>query len=298
MKEKILIAGGSGMIGTRLMQLMSDEYNVLVLSRRNQLQDNFVHWNPDERYIDIKNVTDIDHVINLAGHNIGGGRWTSKSKRQILDSRINSTKYLVDLVNKKKIHPKTFINASAIGYYGNTGKDIKDERSLPGQENFLSEVCRSWEDCMEPLAGEVRQVILRIGVVLATEGGALSEMTRSVKASTALYFGNGNQLVSWIHIDDVCGIITRILQSTSFTGIINAVADEPLINKDLSTSIKKTLGLKILMPLPSALAKLMLGEQSSLVLDSAGVISVRQEELGYRLQYPTIDKALSALLLH
>ncbi|MEM8908281.1 MAG: TIGR01777 family oxidoreductase, partial [Bacteroidota bacterium] len=202
----ILIAGGSGLIGQRLSELLAQKnYHVIHLSRRENLKARFpaYAWDLSANYIDPKAIEQADYVINLAGAGIADRPWTKKRKKLIIDSRVQSNQLLAKTIQAAG-KAKAFIAAAAIGYYGNSGENWVDEESPSPDHGFLTESCQIWEQTLHEIADQVpRMVIIRIGIVLSTLGGAMEKMLLSFKVRVGTYFGDGRQYYSWIHIDDL-----------------------------------------------------------------------------------------------
>ncbi len=295
--EKILIAGGTGLVGKQLRNLLSSQpHTEVYILTRNPRNPEDLRWNPSDKTYDPR-ASDCDHIINLAGAGIADGRWTAGRKKEILDSRIQSTELLVELLKKQNKRVKSFISASAIGYYGDGGEKWLYEDTSAVTQEFLSEVCIKWEEA----ATAARDVsdhlcILRIGTVLSTEGGALPKMTMTLPVGIANYFGNGNQYMSWIHEYDLAQMINYCI-STRLDGIYNAVAPEVLTNKAFMNSLIQAGNHKaLLLPAPAIGLKVALGEMSRVVLNSSRVSADKIMHAGFTWTYPTATEALKELL--
>ncbi|GIV34352.1 MAG: NAD-dependent epimerase [Chitinophagales bacterium] len=296
--ENVLLAGGTGLIGTRLSALLLREgYSVSILSRSHRGTSGslrYYRWNIQKGYIDPEALAAATHVINLTGAPVAGSRWTPSRKRKILESRVLSTRLLREAATRSD-RIKTFINASAVGFYGNGGSRWLTETDQPG-DDFLATVCRQWEqEAQQPDNASMRTVILRIGLVLAREGGALPELLRPMHFGIAPYFNSGNQIQSWIHADDVCGIFLHALRSTKMQGIYNAVAPTPVSNFELVRTLRNIKQRwALLLPVPAPVLRLMLGEMASMLLISQRCSASKIVEAGYSFLYPEIHQALSA----
>ncbi len=306
---KILLFGCSGFIGRELIpRLIIENHDVCVVSRRNidQLQFgnylnkiNFLKLDVtnEKNWLDenlIKKIKDSDGIINLTGEPIADKRWTDSQKKEIKTSRINTTKYLMNNLKSLKINPKVVINASAIGYYGTSLKNEFTEESKNG-EDFLAKLCKNWEQEALKKPFFTRLVIFRIGIVLGKDGGALGKMLPIFKLGLGGPIGDGNQWMSWIHRDDLCGLIINAIKDKKYSGIFNAVAPEPVRMKEFSSKLANSLKRPNLLPVPGATLRLLLGDGAKLVLEGQRVISLRLKNNFYKFKYPTLQNALSAL---
>jgi uncharacterized protein (TIGR01777 family) len=247
--------------------------------------------------IDITALEGFDAVVNLAGENIAV-KWTEDQKQKILQSRIESTKTLVNALIRLKRPPNILINASAIGYYGNRGDEVCNEESSPGQ-GFLAEVCQQWEEAAHPAEEKgIRVVLLRIGIVLSPDGGALAKMLPVFKFGAGGKFGSGEQYMSWIAIDDLVGIILFTLNQENLKGPVNAVAPEPVRNVDFVKILGKTLNRPEILPVPETALKLLAGKEMAeeMLLSSTYVEPKKLLQSGYSFIYPNLEKALNYLI--
>ncbi len=299
MSKKVLIAGGSGLVGKRLCHLLLKSYDVSVLTRgktRIENKVNMIHWNIQEKKNDIAPGDSFDVVINLTGAGIADKRWTSKRKNELINSRVKSTEYLGEILANMSEKPEVYIGASAIGYYGERGESLLTETDEAGSE-FLCECCILWEKAHEsirPLVG--RFVVLRIGIVLSTLGGAMKEIVKPVKMGVAGYFGMGKAYYSWIHMDDLCGMFLHTMENTKIDGYLNAVSKTPVTIKELVNEIKKVYRPWALMvPVPSLMLKLGLGEMSKMLLNSTRVISSKWKENGFIYKHNHLATAIKDL---
>lgn len=298
--KNILITGASGLIGTRLTEwLINQGYTVAHLgrTRRNTGVPSFT-WNVEQKKIDDAAFDNIDSIVHLAGANIGAKRWTKKYKREILESRTLSTRLLAEALAKRKHRVRTFISASATGYYGfEHPEKIFTEEDGPG-DDFLANVTRQWEHEVSGIASlGIRVVVLRFGVVLSKQGGVLEKLSRPVKWFAGAPLGSGDQYISWIHIDDLCRIIAKAIEDEGVNGVYNAVAPETVTNREMIRTIAKVLHRPILLPpVPGFLLKLLLGEMGSLVLEGSRVSSEKIQRTGFVFRYNTLGKALEAII--
>ena len=289
---KILITGGTGLVGKRLSQmLIGQNHDVLILSR-NPKNKNEYKWDLANNYIDKNALLETDYIIHLAGAGIADKRWSEKRKQIIIDSRVKTANLLFKKIKEYKINLKGFISASGIGYYGAiTSKTIFKETDTAGSD-FLGEVCRKWENAAHQFANlNIPVTILRTGIVLAKEGGALDKMKTPIISP----LGTGIQYLAWIHIDDLCEIfITSI--AANLTGVFNAVAPEShtsiTFSKALAKSIKRPyLGIGI----PSFMLRLLFGELSVILLEGSRISAKKIEKNGYSFRFKTLKKALNNL---
>ncbi len=296
---KILIAGSSGLVGSELIKCFKGRgHEVMRLVRsEEQLSDDTLLWDPEHHELKLSDFENFDVVINLAGENISIGRWTDEKKQKIRDSRVMGTHMLAELLARLENPPKLFLNASAIGYYGNRGDEVMTESSEPGA-GFLSDVCQKWEEATDPAKNAgIRVVKLRIGVVLSTSGGALARMLLPFKLGLAGVIGSGKQYMSWIAMDDLIGIVLHIVNHENLEGPINAVSPHPVTNYAFTKALGKVLKRPTIFPMPAWVARFIMGEMAdSLVLSSTRVAPNVLQQSDYTFLYPSIDKALEHLL--
>lgn len=299
MKPKVLITGGTGLVGGRLSDLLSQKgYEVSHLSRNPKGNEKYTtfRWEVTNKHID-EEALQVDHIIHLAGAGVADSRWSKERKQEIYNSRIDSTNLLFEKIKSKNIPLTSFICASAIGYYGlDTGDQLLDEEKSPGHD-FLAEVVKDWEKAanqFESLDVEVSKV--RIGVVLAEKGGALPKIMAPIQKYVGAPLGSGQQYMSWIHIEDLCQIFSWILDGEE-KGTFNAVAPNPLTNAAITRAIAKELKKPLILPpVPSFVLKLMLGEMSGIVLGGNNVSSKKLVDLGFKFQFVKATDAISDLV--
>lgn len=301
MNKTVLIAGGTGLIGSRLSELLTEKgYNVIHLSRRKNLQAEYpaYAWDLGTMQIDDDAIKTAEIVINLAGAGIADKPWSPERKQLIIDSRVKSNRLLLDSFQRLGHQPEVFLPASAIGYYGDSGEAWVDEQSGDG-EGFLSESVRTWEEPIkEAIAGDIRTVALRIGLVLSTRGGALPKILLPLRFFLGTYFGNGQQWYSWIHIDDLCRMFIWAIEEKTMDGIYNAVGPAPERNKDFTRIIGKARGWPfLLLPAPAFALRLILGEMSQAVLISTKVSAEKIERSGFTYQFEDLSDAIKDLLI-
>lgn len=297
----ILIAGGTGLVGKHLSKMLQEKgHKVIHLSRSRNLSAQFpaYAWNVSKKSIDQEAVDQADYIVNLAGAGIADDRWTPERKRLIISSRVDSTLLLKEAIGRRSVPPKAFISASAIGFYGNRGDQLLNEDSTMGKDSFLAESVALWENSIERIAETgLRTVVIRIGVVLSTRGGALEKMLIPFKFFSATYFGNGQQWMSWIHMDDICRIFVEAIEHDRYAGIYNGVAPVPFRNRDLVCELKKAIGRpSIMLPAPELALRAVMGEMADVVFDSTRVSSEKLESIGFKFLFPNLLPALHDLL--
>lgn len=302
----VLITGGTGMVGTSLTQLLlSKGYQVIVLTRQPRISIvpnlSYAVWDVAKGYIDPLAIGKVDTIVHLAGAGVADKRWSKKRKQEIVDSRVLSGALLVKYLTKNSHQVKTVVSASAIGWYGpDNAQSLMNGfvETDPVDGAFLGATCKSWEDSVNPVeALGIRLVTLRIGIVLNKQGGALAEFIKPAQFGMATIFGNGKQMVSWIHHHDLCRMILFGIETKTTQGVYNAVSPDPISNKDLIIAITKKLrGFYLPLPVPAFILEIMLGEMSIEILKSAKVSSNKIQNVGFNFDYPTLHSALNDLL--
>ena len=301
MTMRILITGASGLVGSALSERLSTQGHSISRLVRHQANTSRgeAYWSPEGGSVDKSGIDQLkpEIVINLAGENIAGGRWNDERKRKIRDSRVNGTRALADTLAHLEIKPKAFICASAIGFYGSRGDEPLTEDSSPG-EGFLAEVCQEWEEASERAAkAGIRTVNLRIGVVLSPEGGALKKMLLPFKLGVGGVIGSGRQYMSWIALDDLVKVIEYAIQNESLRGPVNAVAPDPVTNKEFTKTLGRVLWRPTCLPMPASTARMLIGEMAdALLLASTRVVPAKLEKSGFKFDHPGLKGALTQLL--
>ncbi len=234
-----------------------------------------------------------DGIINLAGEPIADKRWTNNHCQKIQSSRISTTECLTRILQEIRKPPKVLINASAIGFYGSSEKGRFNEKSNKGKD-FLSDVCDEWEKVAQKKPRATRLIILRIGIVIGPDGGALGKMLPVFRAGLGGPIGNGKQWMSWIHRTDICNIIENCISNKNWSGIINCVSPEPTSMASFSLELGKILKRPTLLTVPGPLLKLLLGDGAKIVLEGQHVSSIYLNKFGYKFIYPNLNMALSA----
>ncbi|MBA2735853.1 MAG: TIGR01777 family protein [Pyrinomonadaceae bacterium] len=292
---KILITGASGLIGTALQKSFAEKgYETLLAARSKPKKSNEIQWDTEKGFADedLPRLDALDAIVHLAGENIAG-RWTDEKKRRLMESRVDGTKNIVETIGKLKNKPKVLINASAIGVYGDRADEILTETSAAG-DSFLAEIGKNWE--AEAVKAEnfgVRVVRLRIGIVLAKDGGALAQMITPFKFGLGGTIGSGKQWMSWIALEDVVRIVNFALENENLSGAINVVAPNPATNEEFTDTLGATLHRPTFLPLPAFAVNLAFGEMgNALLLDSTRVVPKRLEEAGFKFDFPDLKAAL------
>lgn len=295
---KILIGGSHGLVGTALIKsLEAQGHEIFRLVRHAPTSKTEVEWSPDRYSIALARIEGFDAVVNLAGESIAEGRWTDDKKRRIRESRVKGTKLLGDALANLMVPPKTFVCASAIGYYGNRGDELLTESSAAGDE-FLAKVCAEWEEATA-LATEkgIRVVNARFGVILDINGGALKKMLPPFRMGVGGRIGSGKQWMSWIALDDVIGGIQFALANDSMKGPVNFVAPAPVTNSEFTKTLGKVLSRPTIFPIPAFAIKLLFGEMGeALLLGGQRVAPKRLVAGGYEFSYPQLEPALAHIL--
>jgi uncharacterized protein (TIGR01777 family) len=299
----IVVSGGTGFIGRRLCgTLVASGHRVTLLTRKTESPPpsywqtmTIVKWNgQDEKALE-QHLKGADAVINLAGAPIADARWTEDRKRLLIESRVMTTRRLVEASSRLTVKPLVFINASGIGYYGAHGDRVLDEASGPG-EGFLADLCLQWESAArEAVSHGLRVVCLRIGMVLERDGGALPRMALPFRFFAGGPVMPGNQWISWIHRDDVVGLIEWALSDSKVEGSVNAVAPSPVTMMEFSKTLGRVLHKPSWLPLPAFALKLALGDLSALMTTGQKVAPVLAQRGGYHFRYPFLEGALRAI---
>jgi uncharacterized protein len=305
--DNVIITGGSGLIGTALSAfLVARGYEVIILSRNPGLHSKpirgitYAAWNLNDQSVNEDAFHKAKYIIHLAGAGVADKAWTEKRKKEIVESRTKSSALLIKGLKGISNKVEAVVSASAIGWYKQNSPipSIETESPDPG---FLGETCRAWENSIQPVTelGK-RLVILRTGIVLSNEGGAFPEFAKPVKYGIAGILGNGKQMISWIHIDDICRIYLEAMTNTSWSGIYNAVAPNPVNNRTFTLELAKKMkgNFFIPMPIPNFLLRLKLGDRSEEVLKSSNISSNKLKQQGFQFVYPTIDAAFRDLVQH
>ncbi len=294
---RILLTGSSGFVGKALstfLQKNGHEVFRLVRDKTARSDSHSFFWDPKKEEIDPSALQNIGAVINLAGENIFTGRWTKQRKQEILQSRIQATKTLVSAAKKTKTPPSIWIQASAVGFYGDADQKILGESSPRGQ-GFLASVCQDWENSLEGLSSlPIRIVILRLGVILHPSGGMLAKLTALFKWGLGARLGSGNQWMSWIALDDLLSLFLFALNHPDMRGVYNACAPNPITNREFTDILGKALHRPTFLPLPAWLLRLLFGRQKAdeLFLSSIRITPKKLQELKFSFAQPNIAPLL------
>ena len=303
----ILITGGTGLVGKALTQLLlSKGYKVIILTRdasgkTSSANITFANWNIEQGTIDDTAIQNADHVVHLAGENVGEKRWTRKRKKEIAESRIKSSQLLVEKLEKIPNNIKSVISASAIGWYGED-PEIPNRNPFtedaPSANGFLGETCKAWEESIAPVKELGKRLVkIRTGIVFSKEGGALAEFRKPLRYGMAPILGGGKQIISWIHEEDLARIYLFAIENENMKGVYNAVATQFTDNKTLMQRISKLYREKFCMTIhvPAFLLKIYLGEMSVEVLKSTTVSNQKIRHAGFTFLYPNAEIALKNL---
>jgi len=299
---KIVISGGTGFIGSALVQTLLKESNSVIVLTRNpkKASSDFLHyevWDGMSQGAWSNTLEGADAVINLAGESLAERLWTQNQKQRIMASRIDATRALVEAIAGADEKPHTFINASAVGYYGNVGEGEVTEESLRG-EGFLADVCERWEgEAFEAGKLGTRVIVTRFGLVMEKDGGVLRKLLFPFRFFAGVVPGTGRQWVSWVHRDDVVGAILFALKERNLSRSVNVVAPEPVRMGELCHTLAGVLGRPCWGSVPPLFIRLALGEMGSIVLDGQKVAPQKLESRGYRFLHPALLPALEAMRL-
>ena len=300
---KVLLTGGTGFIGSQLIStLLNRNYRVSALVRnvksaqiRLPKEVELFEWKSADVPIYSDCAKDVEAVLHLAGEPIANGRWSEKKKFELLHSRVGGAERLLELFRKHPGQLKTFISASAIGFYGNRGDELLGEDAKPGND-FLADLTKKWEASAEAFHIELgaRVVCVRTGLVLGENGGALEKMLPAFKLGLGGPLGSGKQWMSWIHLDDLISIYIRALEDASLRGPVNAVAPNPVRNSEFAKCLGRVVRRPAFVPMPSFALRGLFGEMADMLLGGARVSSRLIESKGLRFHYSDLREALSA----
>ncbi len=303
----ILITGGTGLIGSALTPMLTEKgHKVIILSRTPRAAANnvsYAKWDVKSQKIDNNAVSSADYIIHLAGAGVADKRWTTERKKEIVESRTESGALLVKALHEIPNNVKAVVSASAIGFYGDDEKRSAKKKffteEMRADKEFLGETCRLWEESIDPVQKEGKRLVkLRVGIVLSNNGGAFPEFKKPVKFGIAGVLGSGKQVISWIHIEDLCRMFLFAIENENMQGVYNAVAPLPVRNKELTLSLAQKMKGRFFvhMHVPVFVLQAMLGQVSVEVLKSATVSCEKIRTAGFSFLYPDIDGALDDLV--
>lgn len=291
----ILITGASGLIGSQLQKfLRKNNHRVLTLSRTASNNSNCYFWDVEKQFIEEEAIKNAEYIIHLAGAGIADKYWTRKRKKEIIKSRTESTKLLVNAIKKHNPNLKGFIAASGVGAYGNkTSKKVFSEADPMGR-GFAAAVCRLWEwessKCAEL---DIRTAIFRIGLVYADNGGAFEKMKTPIRLHAGAALGTGKQYIPWIHINDLCRLFSHALENPAIKGVYNAVAPEHITNEEVTNQLAASMKRKIWLPnIPSFVMHLLFGQMASLLLKGNKISSKKIEATNFEFKYKNFQDCL------
>jgi uncharacterized protein len=301
--DVVLITGGTGLIGRELTRLLMQRgFEVIIVTRDLSPRGKFdvpavsyMAWNIREQTIDERAIRKADYVIHLAGAGVADRRWTRRRKREIVESRTKSSELLVKSLQEIPNRVRAVISASAIGWYDASSASRKTETDPPAND-FLGNACRLWEESIDPVSDLGKRLVkIRIGIVLCNEGGALVSFRKPIRYGIAAILGSGKQMVSWIHIGDICRIFLEAITDNQYEGVYNGVAPNPVSNRALTLQLAKKMKGSFFIPLniPGFLLKAVLGEMSIEVLKSSLISADKIRKTGFQFLCPTIDSVLS-----
>ena len=294
----LTISGATGFIGRRLLNIYPpDKHSVIILGRKNPDLSplyQFGHWNPTAAEPSRELLQRSEVIIHLAGEPVAQ-RWTPEAKNSIRDSRVIGTRNLVSAIGKLLHRPKTLICASAVGIYGDRGDEILVE-SAKEASGFLPDVCSAWEaEADRAIEHGLRVVKIRIGIVLGADGGALASMTPLFRAGVGGVLGSGKQWMSWIHVDDLVGMIQFAAENQSVSGVLNGVAPNPVTNREFTRNLASALHRPAFLPAPEFVVKLVYGEMAQILFASQRVQPQAALKAGFQFQFPQLPPALAAI---
>ena len=295
--KHVAITGSHGLIGRELVPFLTTGGHRVTRLVRGESSDEEVAWDPNGDRFDASRLDGVDGVVHLAGENIAAARWTDARKARIRESRVHATRVLCEGLARLPSPPKVLVSASAVGFYGDRGNEIVDEDS-PSGSGFLAAVARDWEAATRPaVEAGIRVVQLRFGIVLSPRGGALAKMLTPFSIGAGGVVGRGGQYWSWISVDDAIGAVHHALMADSVRGPVNAVGPEPVTNREFTKTLGRVLSRPTLMPVPSPVARIALGEMADeLLLSGTRVHPSRLLEAGYEFRHTSLEDALRHLL--
>jgi len=291
---RVLITGASGLVGRELQKsFAAKNYDMLLASRSEPADEQHIQWTVEGGFAEPEKLEGLDAVVHLAGENVSGLRWTEEKKRSIRDSRVLGTRNVVTAISKLKNRPKVFVASSAIGFYGERGDEEITESSAAG-DNFLAEVSKAWEsESRRAEDAGIRTVLLRTGIVLTKEGGALGTMLTPFKLGVGGVVGSGKQWMSWISMEDHIAVINCVIENENIRGAVNSVSPNPVTNEEFTKTLGEVLYRPTFLPLPEFAVSMVFGEMGdALLLASTKVLPKRLEDAGFQFKYPQLKPAI------
>ena len=302
--DTVIITGGTGLIGTALSKfLLSRGYEVIILTRNPKPQKisspglSYASWNVKEQSVNEEAFKKANYIIHLAGAGVADKPWTEKRKMEIVESRTKSSELLIKAMTGIPNNITAVVSASAIGWY-QQNRGHQSVETDPPATDFLGETCVAWESAIKSVEGlNKRLVILRTGIVLSNEGGAFPAFRRPIQFGIAGILGNGKQMISWIHIEDLCRLYLEAMINTGWSGIYNAVSPDPVNNRKFTMALAKKIkgSFFIPMPVPNFILRMMLGDRSEEVLKNSNISANKIRHQGFQFIYPTMDTAFTDL---
>jgi len=291
---RILITGASGLIGTALQRSFDEIGHELLLASRKEAKDSqHIQWDVEKGFSEPERLEGIDAVVHLAGEGVFGLSWSDAKKKAIRDSRVDGTRSVVEAISKLKARPNVLVAASAIGFYGDRGDEEMTESSAAG-DTFLAEVSKEWEsEARRAEDAGIRTVLLRTGIILSKDGGALGTMLLPFKLGIGGVVGSGKQWMSWISIDDHIRVINYAIENENVRGAVNSVSPNPVTNGEFTKTLGEVLYRPTILPLPSFAVNMVFGEMGdALLLASTRVVPKRLEDAGFEFKYPELKTAI------
>jgi uncharacterized protein len=291
---RILITGASGLIGTALQRSFDEKGHELLLASRKEAKDSqHIQWDVEKGFSEPERLEGVDGVVHLAGESVFGLSWSDAKKKAIRDSRVDGTRSVVEAISKLKARPNVLVAASAIGFYGDRGDEEMTESSAAG-DTFLAEVSKEWEsEARRAEDAGIRTVLLRTGIILSKDGGALGTMLLPFKLGIGGVVGSGKQWMSWISIDDHIRVINYAIEYENVRGAVNSVSPNPVTNGEFTKTLGEVLYRPTILPLPSFAVNMVFGEMGdALLLASTRVVPKRLEDAGFEFKYPELKTAI------
>lgn len=304
MTKKVLITGGTGLVGTALTELLVEkDYAVIILTRDKNLTSKhpnitYSYWDINKGIIDKEELLSANYMVHLAGAGIADKPWSEKRKKEILDSRVAPIKLIYNSLKNNPNQLKAFISASGVGYYGAITTNTIFDETAPAANDFLGKTCLKWEQAVDELNNlSIRTVKLRTGIVLAKNGGALPKMMQPFKFGLGAALGSGKQIMPWIHIDDLARLYVAAIESDNFNGAYNAIAGN-VSNKDFSKILSKTMNKPFWLPnVPGFMLKFFLGEMAVILLEGSVVSNQKLLQTGFKLKFTDLEEGLRKLVV-